>query len=130
MTEAMSAEEFLKTLTGKMLAEAADDREEAFKAAIAEAAEAPLYVVDRVLDLMFKLEELEAVLKVVDGEVTVVEAGDDNDNDIALPQSLWDKIDKLEFDIVETLPHILKAWQERYGHPYPTMMRFTIPMAP
>jgi DNA-binding protein YbaB len=82
-------------------------------------------VVERVFNLMNKLEENEASLKVVGGKVTVVEAGDDNDNDVLLPPSLWDKIDELDFDIVELLDPILRAWQESYGNPNPTLMRFT-----
>ena len=117
-------------MTDTLEAEVSARDDEMIQAA-ADQAGAPFEAAKRVYDLMNDVDKAslgELGLKVVDGKVTVdwqnglvPGPGDE----IKLPQSLWDKIDDLDFDIIEVLEPIQRAWQERFGHPYPTVMRFS-----
>jgi len=124
--EPMPIEKFLKTPSGKMLTKLAYTREERLIEAAADEAGFPFERVKRVYDLMNELDKVslgELGLKVINGKVTVdFHPGCSGEPDeIKLPQSLWDRIDNLDFDIVELLHPIHRAWQAEYGFPYPTL---------
>lgn len=101
-------------------------REDAVKDAAADETGFPLETVDRVYDLMDKLSEHDAGLKVIDGKV-VVDWLDmiGCDDDVQLPPSLWDEIDRLDFEIVKLLEPILRAWRKTFGHPFPVMWQWS-----
>ena len=122
----MSAEKFLKTPSGKLLTKLAYTREERLIEAAAEEAGFPFERVKRVYALMNKIDKVslgELGLRIVNRKVTVdFHPGcSGKPDEIKLPQSLWDKIDNLDFDIVELLHPIHRAWQAEYGFPYPTL---------
>jgi hypothetical protein len=102
-------------------------KEEIIEAAASETG-APFEAVERVLTLMLMLDEYDDVaLSIRDDHVIVGWSpcvGGDWDGDepeVELPQELWDRIDQADFDIVETLPAIERAWAKVYGHAFPVI---------
>jgi len=83
-------------------------------------------VVSRVLNLMHKLSEREVGLELINDEIAVEWLCDwkGNEPDIRLPDALWNEIEALDFNIMELLNPIRKAWQDTYRKPFPTMMQF------
>jgi hypothetical protein len=98
--------------------------------AVADEAKVSPQRVERVLDLTEELELHFAELRIVDGEVEVgFPRGmvPSDGEELLLPERLWNKIDQLDFDIIELLPLIHRHWQERYGHPFPIVFSTVIP---
>jgi hypothetical protein len=84
-------------------------------------------VVERVLDLFNELAVHEAEPYLIDGKVTVGWLSNiiwDEPPEILLPHALWHKVEDLDFDLVNLIEPIKRAWLRVYSFPYPTLACF------
>jgi hypothetical protein len=85
--------------------------------------------IEKVLDLLVELEEHMAQILVKDGEAFIdwldgFSSDDGEGPDV--PEALQARLAAVEFDLVQLVNPIKRAWPAVYGHPYPLLAKFRL----